>query len=292
MRYRLTATLMVFTAFGAVLASGQQASKCETDRDGRELKGPVRSVKIMTEVLEAADKDNVSDGWIPSEITFDKYGNIETDVQFGRAGEIFDKTSAEIDKAGNKIKETHFDAAGELKFTHVFEYDRSGNIVEFKRIEADGKVSGISRFEIDKYGRSDSNTSYNTDGTVNTTTEVSYDKTGERVGETSSTPEGGIVSRVEYKRTKRDGAETVETLLFNGDGKLNSRYVESTDKNGDVTMQGFDGDGVHVEKQTWEYSKKDFHGNWTIEIMTKWETKDGELVLKLRKKTVRTIAYF
>lgn len=292
MRYRLTAILMFLTAFGAVMASGQQASKCETDRDGRDLKGAVRSVKIVAEVLEAADKDNTSDGWIPSEITFDKYGNIESDVQFGRDGEIVDKTSSEIDKAGNKIKETHFDATGELKFTHVYEYDLNGNLVGFKRIEADGKVSGLWRFDFDKKGRSDSNTSYNTDGTVNTMTEVTYDKLGERADETSSTPEGGIVSRVEYKRTKQDGVETVETILANGDGTQNSRYLESTDKNGDLTVQGFDADGKLVEKQTWEYSKKDSHGNWTIEIMTKLEAMDGELVLKLKKKTVRTIVYF
>ncbi len=283
---------MFLTAFGCVLASGQQAALRESDRDARDLKGPVRSVKIVTEVIEAADKDDVGEGWIPSDITFDKYGNIVTDVQYGRTGEVVVRSATEIDKAGNKTKETHFNAAGEVKFTDFFEYDRNGNMAEFKRIDADGKLTSLSRFEFDKQGRSDANTSYNTDGSVNTTTAVIYDKLGERIGETSSTPGGGVISRVEYKRSKKDGVETVETLLFDGEGKRGPRLLETTEKNGDHRHEETDGDGRLVEKETWEYQKRDSRGNWTVEIMTKWEIKDEELVLKLKKKTARTIAYF
>jgi hypothetical protein len=277
---------------GAGLAFAQQLPRRETDRDDRYLKGPVRSVKIVTEVLEAANKHESSDGWIPSEITFDKFGNIEVDLQFGIDGEVASRMTTEVDKTGNKIKEIYYTPSGEPKFTHVFEYDQKGNVVEFKRIEPDGKISTLSRSTLDKQGRNESNISFNTDGSINTISNVTYDKNGERTGGSTSTPEAGIVSRVDSKRTRENGVERIETIFFNADGSQGSRVVETTEKNGDHTHECFDEKGTLNEKQTWEYQKPDRHGNWTTEIMTKWTVGDGELILKLKKKTTRTISYF
>ena len=67
MIYRPVAILMFLTAFSAGLVLGQQAGKRDTDRDDRELKGPVRSLKIATEVIETVNKDDAGDGWKPSE---------------------------------------------------------------------------------------------------------------------------------------------------------------------------------------------------------------------------------
>ncbi len=283
---------LVFTVLLGVGVPAQQAAKRNTDRDDRALKGPVRSLKIVTEVLEAADKNQTSDGWIPSEITFDKFGNIEVDLQFGKDGELESRMTTEVDKAGNKVKEFYYSPAGELKFTHWFEYDRNGNVVEFKRTEADGRISSLSRSTFDKQGRDESNISFNTDGSINTISNVTYDKNGERIGESSSTPESGIVTRVETKRTKENGVEKIDTIFYNADGSQGSRFIETTDKNGDHMHENFDEKGTLTEKQTWEYQKLDSRGNWTVEIMTKWEAKDGELVLKLKKKATRTISYF
>ncbi|MEQ1603999.1 MAG: hypothetical protein ABL999_03950 [Pyrinomonadaceae bacterium] len=291
MRPLSIAVLVFLTVFGAELSLGQQTNKRETDRDERELKGSVCSLKVTTEVIEAANKDDADEGWKPSESTFDKYGNILTEVQFGSDGEIIDKMIAEIDKSGNKVKETHFNNVGELKFTYFLGYDRNGNVIESKSVEADGKIVGMSRFEFDKQGRNESNTSYNPDGTVNTTVRVIYDKFGERVQTTNSSPLSGVGSRFEYKRAKEKGGEILETIIFNPDGTLHSRYLETT-KDGDRTILGFDKEGTVAEKLTVEHTKRDAHGNWTMEIVTRWETKDKELALKIKKKTTRSIGYF
>jgi hypothetical protein len=291
MRSISTAVFIFLTVFGAVTSMGQQASRRETDRDHRDLKGSVRSVKIVTQVLEAAKKDDFDDNWRSSESTFDKYGNVGAELRFGVDGKVVGKMIAEIDKSGNKLKETHFNDAGELKFTYFLEYDRDGNVTESKSVEADGKISGMARFEFDKQGRQVSNSSYNSDGTVNTTVQVIYDKFGERVGTTSLSPVSGVGSRFEYKRSKEDGADILETTIFNPDDTLHSRYVETT-KDGDRTILGFGNKDQLAEKLTVERTERDARGNWTIEIVTKWETKDKALVLKIKKKTSRTIGYF
>lgn len=287
-RYYYASVFLILVATAATSAQ----TKRDTDRDNRELKGPVRSVKIVTEVLEATNKSETSDGWIPSEITFDKWGNIEVDLQFGRDGDLVSRMTTEVDKAGNKIKEIYYSPSGELRFTHSFEYDRNGNVVEFKRTEPDGKISSLSRSTFDKKGRNDSNISFNTDGSINTITNVSYDKDGNRTGESSSTPESGIVTRVESIRSVENGVEKIETKFLNADGSAGSRFVETTEKNGDHRHEQYDELGNLTERQTWEYQKRDRHGNWTVEIMTKWEVRDGEPVLKLKKKATRTISYF
>lgn len=283
---------MFCLVLGVGSSFAQLADKRETDAEGRELKGKIRSVKIVTEVIEAADKNKTSDGWIPSEITFDKFGNIERAVQFGSDGSVENTSVAEIDKNGNKLKEIFCNAVGELRFTHVFDYDERGNLVEFKRIEPDGEITGLSRFDFDKQGRNESNISYNTNGTVNMMTEIMYNKFGERVGETSSIPEHGVITSVEYKRSKDNGVETVETVIRGVDGTITAKYIDRTDHDGNESTLSYSPDGTLEEKQTWEYPQKDQNGNWTVEIMTKWEPKDGDLVIKLKKKTIRTIKYY
>ncbi len=292
MRSKTGGGIVLLIILGVTAVSAQQPAKPKTDREERDLKGPVRSLKIVTEVLEAADKNATNDGWIPSEITFDKFGNIEADLQFTKDGELNSRMTTEVDKAGNKIKEFHYRPSGELKFTHSFEYDRDGNVVEFKRIEADGRISTLSRSSFDKQGRRESNVSFNTDGSINTISNLTYDKNGELVEQSSSTPEAGVVNRVETKTSKENGVERIETIFFNADGSQGSRVIETTEKNGDHKHENFDELGNLTGKQTWEYQKPDSHGNWTVEIMTKWETKDGNLVQKLKKKATRTIAYF
>jgi hypothetical protein len=275
-----------------VYAQNGGTGKRKSDSNERDLLGPVHVVRIESELIESVDKNDTGGGWVPSLITFDRVGNIEESVQYDGGGQVHVKVVAEMDKAGNKVKEVHTDNSGNILNTWLWEYDAEGNPTDFKCLRADGAIDSWSKALFDKEGKRLSHTALTAEGNVIFINRVTYNGDGKMSGESVTFIDGKPSDHNVITYSSENGTEKEETSVIDSKGILKYRYVDLINKKGDETEFSYDGAGKLLDEQTCEYSKRDSHGNWTVEIACFWEDKDGELVLKTKNLTKRTITYY
>lgn len=264
-------------------------AKRETDKDSRELVGPVHTVRIERQLIESFEGDEFGSGWIPSLTNYNRDGNVQESVEYNDKGDFDCKLVSKFDSSGNKVLETYFGTDNLIVRKFAMRYDAEGNQIEFKNINADETVSLWTKFTYDKKRNLISHASLNAEGQVLSVTDLSYDKKGRLREESSRNAKGAFDHLTVYSYNEKDKSK--EISVFNAEGFLERRYFSSIDAKGNQTELSYDKNGKVTNKETYEY-KRDSSGNWITETVSEWEDKDGSLILVRKKVTTRTITYY
>lgn len=271
----------------AVGAQAGRTVKKETDKELRELVGPVREVRIVRELVESAEGDEIGDGWIPSLTIFNREGFVEEFHAYDDRGKFEYKSVSEFDASGNKVQEATYDAKGKLLRKTVMAYDASGNMIEVKNFHnPDGSLSDWIRYAYDREGEPVSHSYLDKKGRVTSVTKYSYDPERKEKEEVTYDAKGQLTHRAVHSF-----GDEQQIAVFNQNGVLQYRYVTLTDDKGNLTALDYDRDGTLSSKETYTY-ERDERGNWIKETASEWKNTDGRLAFVRTKITRRTITYY
>jgi YD repeat-containing protein len=266
----LTVTLLVSCA-------GAQAPapvKKKTDRDLRELVGPVHQVRITRELVETTEAEDNGDGWIPSLTIYNRDGFVEEFHAYDDKGNFAYKSISEFDSSGNKIQ--------------VTDYDANGNAIEVKNYHnPDGSLSWGLRFSYNREGNMIGHSYFDKDGQITSVTDYVYNQDGKEKQEITTDVEGKRTNRAVHSFSENGE----EMTMFDSRGVLESRYVSQITDKGDRTEFSYDKNGKLTRKETYTY-ERDTQGNWIKEVTSEWEDKNGTLAFKRTIITRRTITYY
>ncbi len=280
------------SVFFLVSASAQDISgRRRSGRAMSDLNGPVNTIVVESRILEAPENTGLS-GWLNSRTVFDRDGEMLNFVVFDDKGEITETAVFETDANGRKTKESRIRPDGTPMVAFIFRYDGGGNQTETDVLGANGAFLRGTRRTFDEKGKMTSFADLEENGAIGCTTGTVFDDKGNWLKESRRCQRewAGFDSVNDYAET--ENGKRIETRIFSTKGILTSRYVYETDKNGNQTDLKYEGQDNLREKETFEYSGRDSHGNWTTEIRTFWKVVDGTLTRYGLRKTTRTIKYF
>lgn len=288
MRLLFSTLLIITLLISCAEAQAPSPVKKKTDRDLRELVGPVHQVRIIRELVETTEAEDNGDGWIPSLTIYNRDGFIEEFHAYDARGNFEYKSVGEFDSSGNKIQETDYDADGKLLRKTVTTYDTNGNAIEVKNYHnPDGSLSWGLRFSYNRDGNIAGHSYFDKDGQVTSVTNYVYNQDGKKKQEITSDAKGKPTHRAVYSFSEN----SEEVTMFDDQGVLERRYVSQTNDKGERTELCYDKSGNLTCKETYTY-ERDARGNWIKEVASEWEDKDGTLAFKETKITRRTITYY
>ena len=280
---------LTFVLFLNLCALWATISNAKTDRDLSELVGNVR-----TAVSKSCGGEK---GLKILEMTtiFDHKGNLTESVL----------TSYRVDGAadGRKLKSIYkFNPGGnsrevisswedgviESKSVHI--YDSIGNRTGIIRYNPLGSLQSMSISIFDSRGNNTQGITYGPTGTILSRAVYVYDDKG-HISESTFYKEDGSVDAKIHHTYDAKGNRT-ETLSYKADGSLDYKRTYIYDQLGNVAEErSFQPDGSLQSRKTYEY-KYDSVGNWTMQNISEWDGKPGELKPEKSISTCRTITYW
>lgn len=178
--------------------------------------------------------------------TYNEKGLLIEQQKFNKSGENTGKTTYEYNHDGNRVKLSSYKKDGELRYWYEFKYDGNGNQIEWLHYVAGGELLRKYVYTYDKNGNRTEEQKFNAENELQNKTVYVYEA-GMPVRLDQFHPSGALTEQCFL--TEDEDGNTVEkkVLLPNG----TERYIKS-----------------------YEYSRKDKHGNW----LTKKYTRNEKLV--------------
>jgi uncharacterized protein YkuJ len=287
MKVIFLSSILVFI-FVFVAAAQKIPAKRETERDQRELVGPVHYVRIRRELNRSTDGKGFEGGWIPSLTVYNRNGAIKEFFAYDDKGNLDYKSVGKFASSGNKIEEDTYRTGEKLPRKKLMAYNPGGNIIENKDYNNyDGSMSEWQRFSYNRKGYVKSISYLSKDGRLLAVGKYLYNQAGKQRQWSSFDKSGKLLAKSLYYYHKNN--EEIRT--YDNQGTLTARSITLVDDKGNQTEINYGKNGKPWNKARYSY-KRDAHGNWIKEVCSEWEDKDGHLIFKRTKVTRRTIIYY
>jgi antitoxin component YwqK of YwqJK toxin-antitoxin module len=156
-----------------------------TDRDRRDLRGRVKSVRAQTFEFEKQGAQFKEKPWLVRTETFDAQGRLsEESFDNAQHPEYSNKHTLAYDSTGRLYEEFYSEGRGLSRRTLCL-YDSQNRLVQQVSLDGDGKAAGRSDVLYDAHGNKVEKSSYDAGGKLVAKTEFTYHPNGNRAEESS-----------------------------------------------------------------------------------------------------------
>lgn len=269
-------------------------SACHADAQikvARELKGPVRIVRVERAELKIVDGKLVEGARVVTQITsYDIGGNETEETLYLADGTPGNRTIFTYDADGRPAQTTVFKPDGAVYFTRTFSNSRTptGKQIE-EMIFKDGSTLHAKSVRVyDNRGRSVELAMYDASGSISIKLVNAYDAMGNLV-EVAYFEAGGSLTGKSLFSYDQQGA-LVEKIDYDPTGAQNVKTVFSGDRRAGTNIEIAEYDGGVLKSVESYVRDLDAHGNWIKE--TRFKRNAANDKPELVQVTYRDITYY